>query len=748
MRSLSRYFLVVAVVAVTASAEAAPNAWDDARLTPDQRATLVVQQMTEAEKLSLVRGWYGISYRPNIPPQFQGNKDFHDVIGSAGYEPGIPHLGLPSLQESDASLGVANAMGQVRPGDVATALPSGVSLAAGFDPDTAYQSGAMIASEAWHKGLNVLLGPGLNLMRDPRNGRTFEYLSEDPLLSGVLAGQFARGIQDQHVVATLKHYALNDQETNRQFTNVIIDESAMRESDLLAFELALETGNPGAVMCSYNLVNGTYACSNGHLLNDILKDDWHFKGWVMSDWGGVHSTSDALAGLDQESGVHNGSDSYFGSALEKALANGTIPPARLTDMAERIVRSMFAAGLVDHPATKSAIDYNADGEVALHEAENGIVLLKNEDRVLPLSSNAAHIAVIGGHADAGVLSGGGSSQVYPVGGPAPLVPIGGSDNPVMAAMSAMVFDPSPPLAAIRKLAPKADVRFDTGMYPSQAAKLAKWADVVIVFATQWEWEGTDVPDISLPQGQEQLIEAVAAQNSHIIVVLETGGPVTMPWLDHVSAVVEAWYPGQRGGDAIADVLFGNVNPSGHLPITFPKSLSQYPPMVSGAETPKSAAAPAPVKSPISNVAYTEGSAVGYRWFAQKKQSPLFPFGFGLSYTDFECSNLQVDGGHALSVSFDIANTGSVAGATVPQVYLTERDGEPLKRLIGFSRVMLNPGEKRRITLPVDPRLLADFDATAHGWRVPAGDYDIAVGLSSEDEEISGSAAIEASTLPP
>ncbi|TAL01200.1 MAG: glycoside hydrolase family 3 protein, partial [Rhodospirillaceae bacterium] len=338
---------LVAIAGVTPSCAVTDQPWTDVRLNPDERASLVISQMTRAEMLTLVRGWLGIPYRPDAPAEFQGNKDFHDLVGSIGYVPGIPRLGIPSLQETDASIGVVNLKGMLRPGDVATALPSGLSLAASFNPQVAYDGGAMIGQEAWRKGLNVLLAGGNNLARDPRNGRNFEYLGEDPLLAGTLAGQSIRGIQDQHVISTTKHYVLNDQETNRSWVNARIDEGALRESDLLAFELAIESGHPGSVMCSYNLINGQYACENEHLLNGVLKGDWRYPGWVMSDWGAVHSVGAATAGLDQESAASVDQQVYFGQPLEDALKAGTVAPSRLTDMTHRILRSMFAVGVID-----------------------------------------------------------------------------------------------------------------------------------------------------------------------------------------------------------------------------------------------------------------------------------------------------------------------------------------------------------------------------------------------------------------
>jgi beta-glucosidase len=739
------------------AAEIDAQPWMNAKLDPDARASLVIKQMTQAEMLSLAEGWLGIPANAanTLPPELHlgalANKQFRDVIGSAGYVPGIARLGIPALQESDASLGIANPFGIMRPNDIATALPSSMSLAASFDAQAAYRGGAMIGQEAWRKGFNVLLAGGVDLTRDARNGRNFEYLGEDPLLAGTLAGESIRGIQDQHVISTAKHYVMNDQETNRDFANARIDEKALRESDLLAFELAIEGGHPGSIMCAYNLINGQYACANSHLLNDVLKGDWHYPGWVMSDWGAVHSVDAAAAGLDQESAGLLDMPARFTRPLEDALQAGTLPAARLADMTHRILRSMFAVGVIDHPPVRSDIDYKADGEVALHAAEEGIVLLKNEGGLLPLTDRIKHVAVIGGHADSGVLSGGGSSQVYPVGQPGPAVPVGGGVGPLAALSLRMIFDPSSPLQALQTVDPHAEIRFDTGRYPSAAARLAKWADVVIVFATQWTLEGGDVPDLTLPEGQDQLISAVAAVNPKTVVVLESGGPVQMPWLEHVASVVEAWYPGQRGGEAIANVLWGVANPAGHLPITFPKDPSQNPrPDIPGINNPppELSALGLPIKGVQFDVDYSEGSDVGYRWFAINHITPLFPFGYGLSYTSFDYSNLKVTGGQTLRVSFDVANTGSMKGTAVPQIYLTSRAGQAMQRLIGFSRLSLNSGERQQVSLSVDPRLLADFDQAHDRWSIPQGEYTVALSRSATDSVQSASVKLQSRTLKP
>jgi beta-glucosidase len=721
------FFSVIALGRLMA-ADSAP--WSDKTLSADARAGLLERAMTDDEKIGLLHGIFAVPILGKPLPA--------GAIGSAGYVPGVARLGIPALQESDASLGVANPF-NVRPGDGATALPSGLALAATWNPDMAYRGGAMIGQEAWRKGFNVLLAGGVNLARDPRNGRNFEYLGEDPLLAGTLAGEAIRGIQDQHVVSTMKHFALNDQETGRMILNARIGEAAFRESDLLAFELALERGHPGAVMCAYNRVGGDHACSNEALLTGALKGDWSFPGWVMSDWGAVHDVADAKAGLDQESGEQFDKHVFFGAPLAQAVAGGAIPAARLSDMAHRILRSMFAVGLFDAPATKTPIDDAADEAVARQAEEQAIVLLANRANLLPLSHDAKRILVVGGHADAGVLSGGGSSQVIPTGGAAATIPMGGDGGAAMFRLQ--IYDPSSPLKAIRARARGAQVRFVDGSYPSAAAAAAKDADAVVIFATQWMIEGEDAPDMTLPNGQDALIAAVAKANPRTIVVLETGGPVLMPWLDSVGAVVEAWYPGARGGDAIADILFGDGEPSGRLPVTFPAGESQLPrPGIPGFGLPASTAF---------DVDYMiEGADVGYRWFARKGLKPLFPFGFGLGYTRFSYADLKVEGGDTISVSFDVRNDGARAGTDVPQVYLTDAAGKPRMRLIGWDRVTLSPGATAHVTVKADPRLLADFDEGAHAWRIKGGRYQVAVGASSDDPALHGAAEVNPRQLKP
>jgi beta-glucosidase len=705
--------LILVVAAATAQPAAAhPQPWLDRALPADTRAGLALQAMTLDEKIGLVHGHVAFPFHDKPKPD--------GAIGSAGYVPGIPRLGIPALQETDAGLGISNPA-NVRRGDEATPLPSGLAIAATFDTALAERAGALIGAEARAKGFNVLLGPGANLAREPRNGRNFEYAGEDPLLAGVIAGAEIRGIQANRIIATLKHFALNAQETSRYVLDAKIAPAAARESDLLAFEIAVSRGRPHAMMCAYNRVNGDYSCENDFLLNRVLKRDWAWPGFVMSDWGAVHSVGKAaLAGLDQQSGEEMDSQVFFGEPLREAVEAGRVPLERLDDMVRRILRGMFASGIVDDPPQPGgSIDYAAHAQTAQEIAAQGIVLLRNRDGVLPLPMRLQRIAVIGSHADKGVLSGGGSSQVIPVGGIA--VPgLGPKDFP-----GPLVYDPSSPVKALANAAGGARVDYDDGDDVARAVDVAKGDDAVIVFAHQWTAEMTDAPDLGLPDGQDRLIEAVAAANPRTIVVLETGGPVRMPWLPLTAAVVEAWYPGARGGEAIAQILFGEVSPSGRLPMTFPADESQLPRAKIPPEPEGNGAAPVEVD-------YTEGAQAGYKWFDGKSLTPLFPFGYGLSYTAFRYSGLTVSAsGSAVTVSMDVTNAGQRRGDGVPQFYVRRPGDESFPiRLAGWSKVVLDAGETRRVTLTVDPRLLARFDEAAGGWRIAPGRYRIEAGANA------------------
>jgi len=687
----------------------------DAQGSAADRAEATLHQMTPEEKAVLTAGIMPLPILPHSP------KPPADAIPAAGYVPGIPRLNVPALRETDASLGVAYALGVRKDG--ATALPATLALAATWNEALAREAGEMIGGEAHAKGFNVMLAGGANLIREPRGGRSFEYLSEDPLLTGTLAGATIAGIQSKNVISTIKHLAFNDQETGRRYVDSIVSDAAARESDLLAFQIGIETGRPGSVMCAYNKVNGAPACGSDYLLNNVLKTDWRYPGFVMSDWGGTPGLPAALAGLDQQSAAELDTEVYFREKLARAASENPAYAARLDDMNRRILRSIYAAGLDRNPARPGGrIDFNANGAVAQKVAEQAIVLLRNRSGFLPLGRNVKRIAVIGGYAHAGVLSGGGSSQVQ--GETSPLKVPMPVEDPASAFISQM-YHPSSPLKAIRAKIPAAAVTFRQGEYLSEAVAQAKAAEVVIIFATKWSTEGLDVPDLTLPNGQDALIEAVTAANPNTIVVLETGNPVAMPWLERTAAVMEAWYPGARGGDAIANVLFGDVNPSGRLPVTFPANIDQLPRRdIAGFDTtaPNISGAPPTPEAKLSVDYDIEGSDVGYRWFARKGLKPLFPFGFGLSYTQFRTHGLKVTD---LEASFSVSNVGAKPGATVAQLYLVNRNGKAKSRLVGYRRVELRAGETRSVVLAIDPRLLADWRDGS--WRIEGGSYGFALG---------------------
>ena len=708
---------------------AALGTTSSAQPSAEERADAAVKAMTPDEKLTLVRGYFGSDWQGQKPPA-------DARYGSAGYVPGIPRLGIPPQYETDAGIGVAT-QGGASVKRLRTALPSGIATAATWNPELAFKGGQMIGAEARASGFNVMLAGGVNLARDPRNGRNFEYGGEDPLLAGTIVGSEIAGIQSNHIISTTKHYALNDLETGRKGHDARIDHGAARMSDLLAFQLANERGQPGSVMCSYNKVDGDFACENSWLLNDVLKGDFGFKGYVMSDWGAVHSTEKAaLNGLDQQSGWPFDDKPYYGDLLKAAVAAGTVPRSRIDDMARRIVHALYATGAADNPVSENgAIDEAAHQAVTQADAEQAIVLLKNQGNLLPLGPGVRRIAIIGGHADKGVLSGSGSSLVYPRGGNAvPGLEPTGWPGPV-------IYYPSPPLERIRALAPNASVTFVDGSDTAAAAAAARAADVAIVFATQWSSESIDVA-MALDGNQDALIAAVAAANPKTVVVLETNAGVAMPWATRVPAIVEAWYPGTAGGAAIANVLTGRVNPSGHLPVTFYASEAQLPrPVRPGSNS----------EMDQFTLDYSEGATVGYKWVERQNLEPLFPFGHGLSYTSFAYGPVSATAasGGKLRVHFTLRNTGKRRGMAVGQVYASPAESrwEAPKRLIGFAKVDLAPGESKAVDVDVDPRLLATFDDTAHTWRIAGGRYRLALGASSADLRNTATVTLPAASLP-
>jgi beta-glucosidase len=695
-------------------------------LSPDERAAMVLKEMTLDEKISLLHGTGMQGLGPMSPLSVNSN-------GGAGYVVGVPRLGIPNLQISDAAYGVRSSGEN---GRYSTALPSNVAGAASWDPHAAYEYGALIGRELRAQGYNMSLGGGVNLTREPRNGRTFEYMGEDPVLAGTMVGSVMKGEQAQHVIGDIKHYALNDQESGRNAVNVNIDRRSMRESDLLAFEIGLQQSDAAAVMCSYNRVNGEYACENKYLLTDVLKKEWNFKGFVLSDWGGTHSVAKAsAAGLDHEEPA----EIFYGDPMKKAVQSGQVPATELDDHVRRVLRSMFVSGVIDDPPLKGVIDVVGGFEVAQEIAEQGTVLLRNEQSQLPLdASKLRTIAVIGAHSDIAMISGGGSAQVDPPGGNAIMPPGRGQTH-----WQDHIWFPTSPLRSIRAKVPSANVQYDAGTDPSSAAALAKAADVAIVFAYQWESEDMDLDSLSLPENQDALIATVAAANPHTIVVLETGGPVTMPWSTQVSAIVEAWYAGTRGAEAVANVLFGDVNPSAKLPLTFPRSEADLPhPNLIKPPQSSTAGGPEAWKKiaaglPPFQINYDEGLKVGYKWYDAENKQVLFPFGYGLSYTTYSYSNLKLSPGLSPSrdvrVTFTVTNTGNRAGAEVAEVYaaLPVSAGEPPKRLVGWSKIALKPAESKEVTVDIQQKYLSIFNVDQNTWQLIPGDYTLMVGGSSQ-----------------
>ena len=724
---------VIPVVAQDGGHTSADWPWMNKSLSPDGRADLVLKQMTLDEKIGLLHGT-GMAHAEQwqTPLTYLSN-------GGAGMTVGVERLGIPNIYMSDAAYGVRSSGEN---GRYSTALPSNLGAASSWNTDAACAYGGLIGRELRAQGYNMTLGGGVNLTREPRNGRTFEYMGEDPLLAGTLVGNLMKCEQAEHVIGDIKHYAVNDQETGRNIVNAIISKKAMQETDLLAFHTGINIANPAAVMCSYNRINGDYACENKYTLTDVLKGAWGYKGFVVSDWGGTHSTEKAsAAGLDNEEPMGD----YFGPKLKEAVDAGRVPMAEIDDHAHRVLRSMFLAGLVDDPVEKSVVDVQRGFDIAQHIEEQSIVLLKNDKGILPLdASKVKSIAIIGGHADVGMISGGGSAQVDPPGGNAIMPPGQGATH-----WQDHIWFPTSPLKSLKAKMPGVKIEFNAGTDLSSAAALARSSDIAIVFASQWLSEGMDLPSLSLPDNQDALISAVAKANPRTIVVLETGTAVTMPWLGDVAGVVEAWYAGSRGQVALANVLTGEVNATGKLAMTFPKSEQDLPrPVIAPLSKEDEGQGNGAVNGPDHvgskySVSYDEGVKVGYKWYEAEHKQPLFPFGFGLSYTTYSYSDLKTDSGQK-TVSLTVKNTGKRAGAEIAQVYaqLPDAAGENFKRLVGWQRVDLGPGESRTLSVTVDTQVLSVFDEQSNGWQLLKGQYRILAGPSSAETPLKGTIEVK------
>ncbi len=672
-------------------------------------AEALVAQMTLDEKVSLV----------SAPMAADGALE--GAHGSAAATSGVPRLGIPMWDESDASMGVTNP-NDVRSQEDVTAFPALIALGATFCRDAAHAVGEAVGAQARHLGFSVQLAGGMNLIREPRGGRIFEYIGEDALHTGLLTGASVAGIQSQGVVSTLKHYAVNPEETGRVMVSSDISEKALRESDLLSFQLATEHGQPRSIMPGYNMVNKIYASESHFLLTAVLKGDWQFKGFVMSDWGATHSTEHAAwAGLDRQSGWDLDTAHFFGEPLKVAVTEGRVSEARLDDMVTRILAALHSVGALEERRLPDLAPLPRHLEVARQVAEQSLVLLKNDD-VLPLNPPQGRIAVLGENADLGVLSGGGSSAVTPP----EHAKREGARVPQME-FPRIYHGPSP-LNTIKERFGESEVVF----LGDDLSELRD-DDIAIIFAEKWATEGWDATDLSLGGTQDDLIALAAARATQTVVILETPGAVLMPWLDDVSAVLAAWYGGSAGAQAIAAVLTGEVTPSGRLPVSFPVEEADLPrPEVRSPEDTTSFPGQ-PRRGDYVGVNYDiEGADIGYRWHAREGRPPLFPFGFGLSYTHFDYSNVEitVNGDGIIEVSLTVSNVGERTGTDTPQVYVAppvEPAGasEPTFRLAGWARVALEPGQSATVRIICDElRVMASYDPDTPGWTVAKGDYRV------------------------
>jgi beta-glucosidase len=656
------------------------------------RATMVLGQMTTQEKIAMVHGITTPAQSINLQP---------GAPAYVGVVPAIPRLCVPALNLEDGPAGVGDGMKGV------TQLPAPVAAAASWDTFVVTQYGAVIGAEQWGKGANVVLAPTVNIVRDPRWGRAFESLGEDPYLASQLAVADIDGIQAQGPMAQVKHLAAYNQETFRDtpLDDAIVSARTLHEVYLPAFEAAVQDAGVASVMCSYNEVNGHPACAQPHLLTQVLKGEFGFTGFVTSDWFALTSSAPSvLAGLDLEM-----PDACFlGTQLQPAIRAGAVPTARLDDMVRRILGEMFRFGLFDRRPTgspKATVTGPAHAGFARTAAEAGTVLLKNGHGILPIDpGRTPSIAVIG----AG-------------GGPQPQSAGGGS-----AAVVAP-YAVSPSRAIARRAGPDTRVVYDDGTDLAKAAADARASRVAIVFAGLFDQEGRDQTTVLLPAADNALVSTVAAANPNTVVVLNTGSAVVMPWLDQVAGVLEAWYPGQEDGNAMAALLFGDVDPSGKLPVTFPASQSQLP-----------AATAARWPGVGGQVQYSEGLFVGYRWYDANHLSPAFPFGYGLSYTTFAVHDMTlsapVTAGGRETVTAEVTNTGHRAGADVVQLYVGDpaRTGEPVRTLAGFQKVRLAPGQTTRVRFDLKPRALSFWDGASQRWQAIPGVYRVWLGDSSRN----------------
>lgn len=684
------------------------------------KANALIAKMTIEEKVKMIHG----------------NSSFTSA--------GVPRLGIPEWVMSDGPHGVRLEHGRTydeKSGvkDAGTYLPTGVCLAATWNPQLGYDFGTVLGSEANYRGKDVILGPGINIIRTALNGRNFEYESEDPFLISRMAVGYIKGVQDQGVSACVKHFLANNQETRRQSIDVQMSERALREIYLPGFKAAIQEAGVYTLMGSYNKFRGQWATQNNYTINQILKKEWGFKGAVISDWGAVHSTTQALwngtdlemgSDLDMRPKVDYGRF-FMGDTVVALVKTGKVPEYLIDDKVRRILYVMFKTNMIGGKRKPGEYNTKAHQQTALKIAEEGIVLLKNEHKTLPLSSNVKSIAVIGYNAERTQALGGGSSQIkalYEITPLAGLKNVAGQNVKITYAKGynierGAVSDPAL-IKEAADAAAKADIAIVVGGW-THGYNYNVWKD------NAFDAEDTDKPNMHMPFGQDELIKEVLKANPKTVIVLMGGGPIDMTkWIDQAPAVMQAWYPGMEGGNALAKIIFGQVNPSGKLPMSFPKVLEDEPAHKLG-EYPGNGV----------TVNYTDDIYVGYRYYDTYNVAPQFAFGHGLSYTNFKYSDLHVTTANKKAVvSFTIKNTGSVAGAEVAQLYVKQEKlnlPRPDKELKGFEKVFLKPGEERKVTITLNESAFQYFNDVKDQWQMDPGTFNFIVGSSSRDIRLSG-----------
>ena len=707
----------------------------DASRPIEERVEDALSRMTTREKIDLIHAQSKFSSR------------------------GVPRLGIPDLWCTDGPHGI-------RPdvlwdewdqagctNDSCVAFPALTCLAATWDPEAALTYGRCIGEEARYRGKDVLLGPGVNILRTPLNGRNFEYMGEDPFLASVMVVPYIKGVQENGVAACVKHFALNNNESNRHNTNVTVDDRTLYEIYLPAFKAAVTEGGAWSIMGAYNLYKDQHACHNEYLLNDILKEEWRFDGAVISDWGGAHDTPQAISnGLDLEfgtwtdglgTGTVNAYDNYYlATPFVNMLNDGKADMEVLDDKARRVLRLIFRTAL-DHSKGDGEMCSDAHYEAARKIGNGGIVLLKNDNRLLPIGGDKTprKILVVGENAIKMMTVGGGSSSLKVQSECTPLDGIRAAAGNSIAVDYARgyVGDPSGEYNGVITGQNLADSRSPEELIEEAVTKAYDADMVIFIGGLNKSWgqdcEDSDRSGLELPYGQDKLIEALAKANHNLVVVNISGNPVAMPWVKKVPAIVQAWYLGSEAGNSIADILFGKVSPSGKLPMTFPVSLAD-----NGAHALGAYPGTKRDGSDIVDIEYKEGLLVGYRWHDAKKIKPLFAFGHGLSYTDFKygkavADRKEFDGNGYITFKVAVTNCGDRSGAEVVQLYISRNDSPvfcPVKELKGFSKVWLEPGETKEVSISVDKDDLSRFDADKHCWTADPGEYTAQIGASSDN----------------